>query len=37
MKLIISGSSSKGNSYALQSDSGEILLIEAGRMLYLEI
>ena len=30
MKLIISGSSSKGNSYALQSDSGEILLIEAG-------
>lgn len=30
MKLIISGSSSQGNSYALQSDSGEILLIEAG-------
>lgn len=30
MKLIIIGSSSKGNSYALQSDSGEILLIEAG-------
>lgn len=30
MKLIIVGSSSKGNSYALQSDSGEILLIEAG-------
>lgn len=30
MKLIIIGSSSHGNSYALQSDSGEILLIEAG-------
>lgn len=30
MKLITIGSSSKGNSYALQSDSGEILLIEAG-------
>lgn len=30
MKLIIIGSSSQGNSYALQSDSGEILLIEAG-------
>lgn len=30
MKLIIICSSSKGNSYALQSDSGEILLIEAG-------
>ena len=30
MKLIIIDSSSKGNSYALQSDSGEILLIEAG-------
>lgn len=30
MKLIIVGSSSQGNSYALQSDSGEILLIEAG-------
>lgn len=30
MKLIIIGSSSKGNSYALQADSGEILLLEAG-------
>lgn len=30
MKLIIIGSSSSGNSYALRSDSGEILLIEAG-------
>lgn len=30
MNLIIIGSSSQGNSYALQSDSGEILLIEAG-------
>lgn len=29
MKLIIIGSSSQGNSYAIQSDSGEILLIEA--------
>lgn len=30
MKLIIVNSGSSGNSYALQSDSGEILLIEAG-------
>ncbi len=30
MKLIIVGSSSSGNGYALQSDSGEIMLIEAG-------
>lgn len=30
MKLIIIGSSSKGNSYALQAESGEILLLEAG-------
>lgn len=30
MRLIVIGSSSSGNSYALQSDSGEILLIEAG-------
>lgn len=30
MKLIVIGSSSKGNSYALQADSGEILLLEAG-------
>ena len=31
MKLIVIGSSSKGNSYALQAESGEILLLEAGR------
>lgn len=30
MKLIVIGSSSKGNSYALQAESGEILLLEAG-------
>lgn len=30
MKLIIIGSSSKGNSYALQAATGEILLLEAG-------
>lgn len=30
MKLIVIGSSSKGNSYALQADTGEILLLEAG-------
>ncbi len=30
MNLIIIGSSSKGNSYALQADTGEILLLEAG-------
>ncbi len=30
MRLIIIDSSSSGNAYALQSDSGEILLIEAG-------
>ncbi len=30
MKLIIIGSSSQGNSYAIQADSGEILLLEAG-------
>lgn len=30
MKLIIVNTGSSGNSYALQSDSGEILLIEAG-------
>jgi len=30
MKLIIIGSSSAGNSYALQADTGEILLLEAG-------
>lgn len=30
MKLIIIGSSSQGNSYALQADSGEFLLLEAG-------
>ena len=30
MKLIITGSSSAGNSYALRADSGEILLLEAG-------
>lgn len=31
MKLIVIGSSSKGNAYALQAASGEILLLEAGR------
>ena len=30
MKLIVIGSSSAGNSYALQADTGEILLLEAG-------
>lgn len=30
MKLIVIGSSSSGNSYALQAESGEILLLEAG-------
>ena len=30
MKLIITGSSSKGNNYAIQADTGEILLLEAG-------
>lgn len=30
MKLIVTGSSSQGNNYALQADSGEILLLEAG-------
>lgn len=30
MKLIIIGSTSKGNGYALQADTGEILLLEAG-------
>lgn len=30
MDLIVIGSSSKGNSYALRADSGEILLLEAG-------
>jgi len=30
MKLIIIGSSSSGNAYALRADSGEILLLEAG-------
>lgn len=30
MKLIVINSSSSGNSYALQADSGEILLLEAG-------
>lgn len=30
MKLIIIGSNSQGNSYAIQADSGEILLLEAG-------
>lgn len=30
MKLIVIGSSSSGNGYALQSESGELLLVEAG-------
>lgn len=30
MDLIVIGSSSKGNSYALRAESGEILLLEAG-------
>ena len=30
MKLIVTGSSSSGNNYALQAESGEILLLEAG-------
>lgn len=33
MKLIIIGSTSKGNGYALQADTGEILLLEAGVLL----